>query len=396
MTPPELFSLARLCASVRWPQLAPAVWALREPVPVEGLLAECGGAIATDMKWCVYYDPEAIAPFTVGQAATALVHEAWHCLRRHGPRVRDAGIAPQWYAARAMALDVEVNGDMVRHRPAPEWAYAVPTPADLKLPDGLPWEQYFPAAMKFTGPCHVIKLVGGSSMDGVPRRWDRTGLPGVRDVEEENIRRKVARNIAASPPGTLPGGWRRWVEEVLSPPKVPWQRLFAALLRGGLATAQGAVDYTHSVPNRRQAVTPVQLPVLRRPLVSVDVVLDTSGSMGATELKAIRDEVEGIIKSCGASVRAYVCDAEVHGGTQRVRSAQGIKLAGGGGTDMGVGIAFAEAQRPRADVLVVLTDGMTPWPERRPRFHRVIVVLVGAWAARATVPAWAHRVEVPQ
>lgn len=394
MSPEELFALARLRASIQWPQLAHGIWSLCAPIAVPGLLAECNGAIATDMRWRVYYDPEALASFTVAQAATAIVHEAWHCLRRHGPRVKAAAIEPRWYSARAIALDCEVNGDMERHTPAPDWPYAVPLPSKLRrpMPDGLPWEQYFSAAQDHAGPDTVIRIIGGSSMDGVPRSWERGDLPGVGDVESASIRDTVARAIRAHP-GSLPGGWLRWADDVLLPAKVPWQHVLAMQLRGGLATASGAVDFSRAIPSRRQAVTPVVLPVMRRPVVRVDVVADTSGSMGDIELNALRAEVEGIAKATGAGVRGYACDAAVHGGVQHVRSGRGLKLHGGGGTDMGVGIAFAEAQRPKADVLVVITDGFSPWPARRPRFVRTIVVLVGRHDSRDSVPRWALCVE---
>ena len=38
-----------------------------------------------------------------------------------------------------------------------------------------------------------------------------------------------------------------------------------------------------------------------------------------------------------------------------------IRLEGGGGTDMGAGLDAAAALRPRPDLIIVLTDGFTPW-----------------------------------
>ena len=47
---------------------------------------------------------------------------------------------------------------------------------------------------------------------------------------------------------------------------------------------------------------------------------------------------------------------------QSVTNARQLNLVGGGGTDMGAGLAAAARLRPRPSVVVVLTDGMTPWP----------------------------------
>jgi predicted metal-dependent peptidase len=70
-----------------------------------------------------------------------------------------------------------------------------------------------------------------------------------------------------------------------------------------------------------------------------------------------------------------------------------VRLVGGGGTDLRVGIGAAEASRPRPDVVIVLTDGLTPWPER-PGRARLVVALIGGAAAAPSVPAWATTVLV--
>ena len=59
----------------------------------------------------------------------------------------------------------------------------------------------------------------------------------------------------------------------------------------------------------------------------------------------------------------------------RVAAATQVNLLGGGGTDMGQGIAAAAKLRPQPSVIVVLTDGYTPWPPVVPR-PRVVVGLL--------------------
>ena len=86
------------------------------------------------------------------------------------------------------------------------------------------------------------------------------------------------------------------------------------------------------------------------------------------------------------------CDAAV-GATSRVRRVEDVQLVGGGGTDMRVGIAAAEASRPRPDVIVVFTDGYTPWPDR-PTRARLVVAIIGAQATAEHAPDWATTVRV--
>jgi hypothetical protein len=89
--------------------------------------------------------------------------------------------------------------------------------------------------------------------------------------------------------------------------------------------------------------------------VTVVVVVDTSGSVGQSEVNAALAKVKGVIRAAGIGAKCLVvvaCDAAV-GATSRVRRVEDVQLVGGGGGDMRVGIAAAEASRPQPDVIVV-------------------------------------------
>jgi predicted metal-dependent peptidase len=111
-------------------------------------------------------------------------------------------------------------------------------------------------------------------------------------------------------------------------------------------------------------------------------------------LAAALAEVEGLLRAVGLArqVRVLACDTAV-GPARRVSSARQVELVGGGGTDMGAGIAAAALLRPRPGIVVVLTDGFTPWPEEPPRGIRAVVGLLGDDAPEA--PGWARSVRVP-
>jgi predicted metal-dependent peptidase len=93
------------------------------------------------------------------------------------------------------------------------------------------------------------------------------------------------------------------------------------------------------------------------------------------------------------NVTVFAVDAEVQAVTRAARGRH-IELAGGGGTDMRKGLDAAAALRPRPDVIVVLTDGWTPWPDRCPA-ATVIVGLIGEHATETDdLPAWARAVRI--
>jgi predicted metal-dependent peptidase len=241
----------------------------------------------------------------------------------------------------------------------------------------------------------------GSCATGQAEPWeepppDRSEIPGISAAEAELIRRQVAQEIlrvarAARERGEIPGHWRRWAEERLSP-RVDWRRELASAVRKALASTQGAADYTYRRPSRRQvAYGEVVMPSLYAPIPEVAVVVDTSGSMSDRQIAQALAEVAGVLRTLGnrTAVHVLAVDAAVQT-CRRVFRPEQVELAGGGGTDMGRGLEAAGKLRPRPEVVIIISDGHTPWPPRPPDGPRVIVVLVGDGES----PAWARTIKV--
>jgi predicted metal-dependent peptidase len=384
---------ARLWATDRFPYLATGLFG------AQVVAAAGSGTVSVDENWRMRADPDLVAGWTAAQLGSVLVHHVCHLLRIHGERAQVAGVGPEQARNWVRAADAEINDDLI---PAGLELPGRPVlPRDLGAPDGLLAEQYFQAASTMDrsaqkageGEAAGHWLDCGSGADGVPRPDD--GPPALPAWQAELLRRQVAQDVIAygKQAGTVPGGLLRWAEEVLSP-KVNWRAVLAAELRRAVAEVSGAVDYSYRRPSRRAAVAgDVVLPALRRPVPEVAVVCDTSGSMSEDLLAAALAEVEGLLRALGMArqVRVLACDTAV-GPAQRVNSARQVQLVGGGGTNMGTGIAAAAALRPKPAVTVVLTDGYTPWPSQAPKGTRVVIGLLGPGAPAA--PDWARSVRV--
>ena len=378
---------ARLWAAMRFPYLASALFA-SSVVSAPGL-----GSIAVDRSWRLYMDPSVVDRWSTEEIGSVLVHHAGHLLRDHAGRAHQLGIDDTTEKDWVAAADAEINDDLVDG----ELSFPVDpiVPSALGCEPGGFAEDYFRSARdkpSCAGEC-------GSGAHGQPRRWELRddGIPQILPQSAHLLRCKVAaeiRNCAGKLPGTVPLGWQRWADELLEP-KVDWRRALAAAVRTGVANVAGSVDYSYMRRSRRASVMgEVVLPALVRPLPAVAVVVDTSGSMSERLLGDVVAEVEGILRAVGVGrnrVRVLACDTDVHK-VQRVSSARQVELFGGGGTNMGAGIRSALELSPRPSVVVVLTDGYTPWPAEAPKGARVVVGLVGTgdWPA----PDWAKCVRI--
>jgi predicted metal-dependent peptidase len=237
-----------------------------------------------------------------------------------------------------------------------------------------------------TGPAPFERNPRCGGCAGNPEIGEPEGIDGRSEVELKNMRRETAEAIRAYAErgrSDMPGDWKRWADDQLKPPKVPWQKELARAIRGSIAYKSGATDYRYERPARRQAGlgygsdSPI-LPALRSPIPRVAVWGDTSGSMSDAEMARVVAECAGVARAVGAPVDFLASDAAVHT-VAKVRTASDISkaLVGGGGTDFRPVYAMLEKQKPRPDVIIGITDGMGPAPDEAPKGIHCIWVLVG-------------------
>lgn len=230
--------------------------------------------------------------------------------------------------------------------------------------------------------------------------------PPVSEIELMGALEEVVKEVEnlIKSRGEIPGHLQRLVDEHRKPPTVNWKQVFSRMLHRCLQEAGRGFRHTYRRKRRNGRVDRVGDPVLPGRIgvrQKVAVVVDTSGSMSGPELGAALDEVHGIIKATGSEIALYSCDAAVHGERQDIRTVKKAVLAGGGGTDMRVGIEAALDEKQAPDVVVVMTDGYTPWPDERPagrsRFVAGIVHPTGndVEGCMTHVPDWMKAVPVP-
>lgn len=404
----QKWAAARVWAAHEVPYLANALLAL-DPVVVEQD-PDSDEPVAdlrrfpADTGWHIHLDPAELDRQTVPQVGFWLVHQLTHLLREHAerypdPGLPDTGLGDVLLAGRTpdqqhwnLAADAEIDDELTFGALVlPEDAA---TPAHLGLPDGDTAENYWTALRERPGsaPGHLLEGDCGSGCDGQPRLWN-CDWPGLSRTSAQLTALDTARRIREHQRvrDDIPAGWLRWAQEVLQP-TVNWRRLLSAQIRRGVAATAGRVDFTYRRPSRRAAGLPgIILPSLRQPLPAVAMVVDTSGSMSDTMLGQALAEVMGVLRAIGigrTQLKVISCDAQAYQ-AQTLRRISDLQLGGGGGTDIGAGIAAATALRPPPDLIVAITDGHTPWPDRPPPRTRVVVGLLDPGGES---PEWAETV----
>ncbi|MEV8634613.1 VWA-like domain-containing protein [Streptosporangium sp. NPDC051023] len=379
----KLFA-ARLLAVRARPYLATALFALRT---VESRRVP---TMAVDRNWRCYVSPSFVDRTPVEELAAVWVHEVSHLLRDHHGRsdrvALERGLTGPGDRLRMnIAADFEINDDvfgdgLVRPEGAVE-------PGILGLPEGELMEDYLRRFRLGPYTQNLVWLDCGSGADGLEREWDLgpDGANGLSPQERDAVRFRVAEGITARP-GNAPKGWRRWAEEAFHPPQ-PWRELLGAAVRSAVSGPGAGEDYIYGRPSRRSASLPgVILPSLRRRPPRVSVVIDTSGSVSDAELGSALVEVAAIVRVVGGRrdlVSVLSCDAAARV-VHALCRAEGISLVGGGGTDMRTGFAKALKARPQPDVIVILTDGQTPWPDVQPPCRTV----VGLFPRKRQLRSW--------
>ncbi|HKT02051.1 MAG TPA: VWA-like domain-containing protein [Rugosimonospora sp.] len=362
---------ARLYAARLRPYLATALFAL-QPVPSPRV-----PTMAVDRYWRCYASPSFVDRTALEDLAGVWVHEVSHLLRdHHGRSDRYAHqhdlTGPGERLRMNIAADCEINDD-VYGEGLPRLDGAV-HPQQLGLPTGQLMEDYLRQFRLGPRTQAMAWLECGSGADGLDRDWELgpDGAHGLTATERDVVRFRVAQGITGHP-GNVPQGWRRWAQEAFHPPQ-PWRQLLGAAIRSALSAPGVADDYTYGRPSRRAASLPgVVLPALRRRPPRVGVIVDTSGSVSDTELGSALLEIAAIGRAVGGphGVSVVSCDAAAHAVHTLCRTEQ-IPLIGGGGTDLRTGFAAALRTTPRPDVIVALTDGQTPWPDRRPPCRTIV------------------------
>lgn len=423
-----LLAQARLRACRYWPFASHAILSI-VPTPRLGL-----GTLAVDQHWRLYYDESALQRMSTEQAAGVILHELDHLLKRHHKRGKTLVGEGQWEAWN-YATDAAINGDLkAQDIPLPE---DVVYPERLGLPDGLCAEEYFRRLTEQqpesqdnesddesqdssdgqpeTGD-NDDKQAGdesndntddsqdadgedeasvepqpegssGSCSDGRQRPWELGAPdddnPGLDEADQEQLIHVTAKNVLEREHGEETASHRRWAKDILNPPIDPAAKLLN-LVRRYCDLTFGIGERSYRRPSRRNGNPRMVLPSNVAPLPRITVIVDTSGSMDEQDLGLSLGLIRKVLNSFRIRDGIKVITGDAKGQTKQLclSDPKRIELTGGGGTNMARIVAEVLQTKPQPQMILICTDGKTPWPKDNPGLP-IVACLTNR---RATLP----------
>jgi hypothetical protein len=401
------FRTARLRSTKMMPYLTKGIMST---IPIEkpGI-----GTMATDCYLRIYYDPKVLTEWTLDECSAVILHEILHAVYRHDVRAKarlgekpSEDLRVMWN----IAADISINDTLQ------EAGITLPKGCmNSKLfgfPPKLSTEEYYDLVLKLPKQKVPSDLRGegsgessGSLSDGVPREWEagkpgkesgqdgQDGAPhGLGAYERKRLERVIATDVAEASrkQGKVPGGLARIANEILKPAFDPRREIMAEV-KYSLNAVSGFGSSTWILPGRRSPPGGLRLPKSICPVPKPVLIFDTSGSMNDTDLALCRGVLADVFRALPSQEGVRVITGDTHiESCQRAFSQAHVELVGGGGTDMARLMEEAATKYPDAHVIVVVSDGYTPWPSKPLR--QKCLVLLTQRSQKDSVPSWIRTV----
>jgi predicted metal-dependent peptidase len=334
---------------------------------------------ATDGR-SVWIDEDFLASLTVSEGIGLVCHEVGHAMWQHMPRMKyymDSGFEGQPFSAEVG----NIAGDYIIN--------AMLTESGVKLPKCGLLDPKYTSAMSLEEVYRDL-MQQQQKQGGQGRGGNGQGKPGSQlakgqqqgtmdkhipslsnQVTEAEMKRCIKSAAeAAKAMGKLPAGLERFVDNYVSP-KVTWKEA----LRNVASNCLARDCKTWNKPHRRRLVRQrVYLPSMTGyGAGSLVVVVDTSGSIGETELRQALSECDAIIDTAFPDevylLGADAAVASVHhfnGGERLADNPPTVK--GGGGTDFRPAFEWVRENGIKPDTLIYITDMYGTFPDAKPDY----------------------------
>ncbi|HIU72905.1 MAG TPA: hypothetical protein IAC65_01405 [Candidatus Aphodousia faecipullorum] len=316
----------------------------------------------------ILYNPQAIEKLTVEEIEFMLCHEVLHVAFSHALRRGERD-----HFVFNVASDAVINEMLINLQIGCPIDGVVRFPGAENQSAEEIYDKIIKKARKVQIICDLIfsgeQNAGGTTSDSLKEATAVYGLDLgesearriANDVklavaEAVNRQKTMSKNI-----GTAMGQFLDWIEESILTEKLPWYELLGRFMTRFVDQGE-----SWKRPNRR--FSDVYLPSVNREsrMGTMVVGIDTSASIDQKTLACFGQHLFDVIEECKpVQVIVLWCDAKV----AKVESHEyddvpfELEVVGRGGTDMREVTHWVNENEPEADACVILTDGLTPYPD---------------------------------
>lgn len=247
----------------------------------------------------------------------------------------------------------------------------------------------------------IGRAEGGSCADGQKRSYEqdapeKPGDSGTNEGKQQGVRKKVAEQGSNSRGDTglnalLDDDWNQRANGVAK--SNPMADLnFAIDTLAQVTHKRGRGKRRYNRHNRRNVFPSIILPNQTIIVPDACLIIDTSGSMGRDDRHLAVKCVQFILVKwkCCQGIRVVTGDTSSCAMEVNVTNPTQITLRGGGGTDMAA-IMYDTYNKYKPGLIVVATDGWTPWPETKLKCPCVAAL---TRPGRDNIPKWMHVVNL--
>ena len=160
-------------------------------------------------------------------------------------------------------------------------------------------------------------------------------------------------------------------------PKVKWSQYLLKSLRPHIVP----VDWSYRKPHKKSQLLGIYMPDVVKEQVKVEVIVDTSGSVGGQEMKEFLSEIVGIAQCFPyCEIGVTFVDAKVqnryvveNGDIPKILS---MVPRGGGGTRLEAGLERLKEDGADVPVVCILTDGCDSYSHNEKDFPFEVVWVI--------------------
>ncbi len=310
-----------------------------------------------------FFNPDWVDTMSLERLFGAIEHSINHLVRLHTIR-RSHRIEKAWDIATDMSVNGKREAPYIGYKPDNGGSIILPFDDMIFIPKDWPAgesaETYYEKLLEMC-PEPEDEAAGGQFDQFDGSAVDDHMIWSQSEISEDEARQIVhdmVQEAAEKSRGNVPGHLEQVLED-LAKPIVRWRET----LRQYLGTHVGNRRKTYSRANHRIRKFGFK-GVSHHAASTVNVIVDTSGSIGKDELEQFFAEIEAI--SYRAKVFVLQWDAEFQGYDRYRRGDwKKITVKGRGGTDMAAPVDWLEENGGAGDVVVMLTDGYCNWPHQR-------------------------------